>query len=53
MHDYMRLGASLYVPATRPDVARIYGKLLTEAYEKWLAAGKDGKPNTEDDVWQN
>jgi hypothetical protein len=30
------------VPATRMDVARIYGKLLTEAYEAWKVAGGDG-----------
>jgi hypothetical protein len=29
------------VPATRMDVARIYGKLLTETYERWLDAGGD------------
>jgi len=28
-------------PATRMDVARIYGKLFTEAYEHWLDAGGD------------
>jgi cytochrome c553 len=27
------------VPATRMDVARIYGKLLTESYEQWKGAG--------------
>ncbi len=27
------------VPATRMDLARIYGKLLTDAYEQWKAAG--------------
>jgi hypothetical protein len=26
-------------PATRMDVARIYGKLFTDVYEQWLAAG--------------
>ena len=27
------------VPATRMDVARIYGKLLTDAYDQWQKAG--------------
>jgi len=30
-------------PAARMDVPRIYGKLLTEAYDRWLSAGGDAK----------
>jgi mono/diheme cytochrome c family protein len=30
-------------PMTRMDVPRIYGKLLTEAYEKWREAGGDSE----------
>jgi Protein of unknown function (DUF1553)/Protein of unknown function (DUF1549)/Planctomycete cytochrome C len=31
------------VPATRLDVARIYGKLLTDAFDQWKAAGANGE----------
>ena len=31
------------VPATRLDVARIYGKLLTDAYEEWRKAGANAE----------
>jgi mono/diheme cytochrome c family protein len=29
-------------PAARMDVPRIYGKLLSDAYDRWLSAGGDG-----------
>ncbi|MCI0359414.1 MAG: PSD1 and planctomycete cytochrome C domain-containing protein, partial [Planctomycetaceae bacterium] len=31
------------VPATRLDVARIYGKLLTDAFDQWKAAGANSE----------
>lgn len=33
-------------PRQRMDLPRVYGKLLIEAYEAWLAAGGDGQPPT-------
>src|SRR5262245_15157408 len=41
INPLVRAAFSADPPATRMDVPRIYGKLFTETYERWVAAGSD------------